>query len=92
MSRRAQPERDLQATVLEHLKLRAPAGTFWTHFPAGGRRSRVTGAILKGIGARAGVPDLLIVRDGRLFALELKAGRGATPSARPMPRCAPPAP
>jgi hypothetical protein len=69
---RAQSERDL----IQHLRLRAPAGTFWTHFPAGCRRSRVTGAILKGMGARAGVPDLLIVRDGRLFVLELKAGRG----------------
>jgi hypothetical protein len=45
--KRQQPERQLQAALIEHLNWRAPAGTWWTHFPAGGRRSRVTGAILK---------------------------------------------
>jgi hypothetical protein len=74
--RRAQPERAIQCAVVEHLAWRAPPGTFWTHFPAGGRRSRVTGALLKSMGTRAGVPDLLIVSQGRLFGLELKAGRG----------------
>ena len=55
---------------------RAPAGTWFTHFPAGGRRSRITGAILKGMGTKAGVPDLLILSHGRLYGLELKAGYG----------------
>jgi hypothetical protein len=30
---------------------------------------------LKGLGTRSGVPDLLILSHGRLFALELKNGR-----------------
>jgi hypothetical protein len=71
---RAQPERGLQCAVVEHLAWRAPAGTWFTHFPAGGRRSRVTGAILKGMGTRSGVPDLLILNHGKLFGLELKNG------------------
>jgi hypothetical protein len=74
--RRRQPERNLQCSVVEHLAWRAPAGTWFTHFPAGGRRSRVTGAILKGMGTKAGVPDLLILSHGRLYGLELKAGYG----------------
>jgi hypothetical protein len=78
--RRQQPERALQVALIEHLSWRAPAGTWWTHFPAGGRRSRVTGAILKSMGAKAGVPDLLIVSHGRLYGLELKAGRNGPSS------------
>jgi hypothetical protein len=72
--RRSQPERGLQVALIEHLQLRAPAGTWWTHYPSGGRRNRITGAVLKGMGAKPGVPDLLIVSRGRLFGLELKNG------------------
>jgi hypothetical protein len=74
--RRAQPERVLQVALCQYLTWRATAGTWWTHFPAGGRRSRVTGAILKGMGTKPGVPDLLLVNSGKLFGLELKSGRG----------------
>jgi hypothetical protein len=66
---RRQPER----VVVEHLRLRAPSGVFWMHYPAGGRRHPTEAAILKEMGTRAGVPDLLFVIDGRLYGLELKA-------------------
>jgi VRR-NUC domain len=46
------------------------------HYPAGGWRSKREGAILKSMGARAGVPDVLIVKNGHLYALELKAPGG----------------
>src|SRR5580658_2409350 len=69
-----QPERLLHSTVNEHIALRAQAGTWWTHFPAGGKRNAITGALLKQLGTRAGVPDLLILCQGRLFGLELKNG------------------
>jgi hypothetical protein len=36
----------------------------------------VDGAILKRMGTKPGTPDLLIVARGKLFGLELKAGRG----------------
>jgi hypothetical protein len=72
--RRKQPERALQVSLIEHLRWRVRPGTWWTHFPSGGRRSRITGALLKAMGTRAGVPDLLFVSCGRLFGLELKNG------------------
>jgi hypothetical protein len=79
--KRSQPERELQRALIEHLSWRAPAGTWWTHFPAGGRRSRVTGAILKGMGTKPGCPDIFILSHGKLFGLELKAGRnGLSPA------------
>jgi hypothetical protein len=74
--RRSQPERTIQIALIEHLAWRAPPDLWFCHYPSGGRRSRITGAVLKGMGAKAGVPDLLIVKCGRLFALELKADRG----------------
>jgi hypothetical protein len=74
--RRQQPERQLQAALVEHLQWRAPPDVWWTHFPAGGRRSRITGAILKAMGAKPGVPDILLLARGRLFGLELKSERG----------------
>jgi hypothetical protein len=79
--KRQQPERQLQAALIERLAWQKPPGVWWAHYPAGGRRSRVTGAILKGMGAKAGVPDLLILSHGKLFGLELKAGRnGLSPA------------
>jgi hypothetical protein len=76
MKRRQQPERALQVALVEHLQWRASPDLWWAHYPSGGRRSRIAGAILKGMGARAGVPDLLLVSRGRLFAMELKSDRG----------------
>jgi hypothetical protein len=72
--RRRQPERELQYLVIAHLEWRAPADTWWSHFPAGGRRNVIDGAILKRMGVRAGTPDLLILARGRLYGLELKNG------------------
>jgi hypothetical protein len=79
---RNQPERAIQVALIEHLSWRAPPDLWWCHYPSGGRRSRLTGAVLKGMGTKAGVPDLLIVKNGRLFGLELKADRGRLSAAQ----------
>jgi integrase len=44
--------------------------------PNGGARSRVEAKIRKGLGVRAGVPDLIAVKDGRTYALEIKSPGG----------------
>jgi hypothetical protein len=75
---RRQPEAELQRAVLDHLRWRGVPNLFVCHYPAGGWRSRVEAAILKSIGTRAGVPDLLIVHRGQLYALELKAASRLT--------------
>jgi hypothetical protein len=53
------------------LRIRPAADVF-----AGGARRPIEAAILKGLGVVAGVPDVIAVRDGRIYALELKAPNG----------------
>jgi hypothetical protein len=44
--------------------------------PNGGARSPIEAKILKGQGVTPGVPDVIGVRKGEMFALELKAPGG----------------
>jgi hypothetical protein len=73
---RRQPEQAIHRAVADHLRWRAKRGCFWYHVPNGGGRSKVEASILKGLGVRAGVPDLILVNGGRTYALELKAPGG----------------
>jgi hypothetical protein len=83
MSRRQQPEAQIQRAVLAHLEARAAPDAFWFHPPNGGARTRVEGAILKSLGVRPGVPDLILFRGGRCYSIELKApGRQPSPAQR----------
>lgn len=74
MPRRQQPEQALHKAVATFLDLALPRTAFWFHPPNGGRRLGVDGAILRRLGVKAGVPDLIIIHDGRIFCIELKAG------------------
>jgi hypothetical protein len=76
MARRRRLEQGLQRTVMQHLAWRAVPGTWWCHYPAGGWRSPIEAAIFKSLGVVAGVPDILIIHDGHLYALELKTEHG----------------
>ena len=80
MSRREEDQ--LQRSVLDHLRWRAVDGAFWFHVPNGGWRSPVEAMDFKSLGVTAGVPDLLIVHDGRLFGLELKVEGGRVSEAQ----------
>src|ERR1700685_695380 len=79
---RAVSEQTVQRTVCEHLRRRGAHGVLWWHTPNGGRRSPVEAAIFNGLGVRAGVSDLILLRDGRAFALELKTERGRPTAAQ----------
>lgn len=75
------PEQDLHRAVVAHLKTRGAPGLVWWHTPngafLGGKRNRkgmaIQGAIMKSLGARAGVSDLVFLYRGHFYALELKA-------------------
>jgi hypothetical protein len=65
-------EQAIQAAVIQHLRRRAPRGAFWWHNWSGGYRRWRDAAIAKSLGVVAGLPDLMIVYDGKLYCLELK--------------------
>ena len=69
-------EAKIQRAIFAHLQLRQADGVFAFHVPLGGWRSPTEAAIFKGLGVVAGVPDIIIIKHGRIFALELKTERG----------------
>ena len=67
--------------MIDHLRWRHFPGCFWFHVPNGGYRRPVEAAILQSLGLVAGVPDLIFIYNGKIFALELKtSGRKPTPA------------
>lgn len=76
-SSRRRPEQALQKLVVEHLELAYP-GLLFFHVPnSSGNRGAHLGGILKAMGVKAGVPDLvLILPNGLAGFIELKAAKG----------------
>jgi hypothetical protein len=76
-------EQAYHRTILQHLKARGVPGLFYWHTPSGAYfGSARQGAIWKSLGWLSGLPDLFLVRDGRLYALELKSEGGRTSDAQ----------
>lgn len=65
----------LHCAVAEYLDLILGRGVWWTTFPAGGG-GKARGGRLKSMGLKAGVPDILIIHDGRPLWIELKTPKG----------------
>ena len=74
--RRASPEAAIQRAVFQHLAQRSAPGVFAFHVPNGGYRKPIEAAIMKGMGVKAGVPDVIAIYQGNVYALELKAETG----------------
>src|SRR5262245_58404644 len=72
----SRPEQQIQRAVFEHFRMRAAPGVIAWHTPNGGWRSKAEASILAGLGVRSGMPDVFALRNGRLFALELKPDGG----------------
>jgi len=72
----------IQRAVFEHIALRGAAGLFAFHPANGGYRHSVEAARMKGLGARPGVPDLIAIHRGQVFAIELKADHGRATDAQ----------
>lgn len=70
------PEQNIQRAVFQHLRARSMPGVFAFHVPNGGRRSKIEAAIMKGLGVRSGVPDVIVFYRAQIFGLELKAKGG----------------
>jgi VRR-NUC domain len=73
---RRRPEQQIQTALAAHLRLRASKDVFWFACENGGGRSAIEAAILKSCGIKRGVPDLILIKSGRTYGLELKAPGG----------------
>jgi hypothetical protein len=71
--RRQQPEYALQTALVQHLRLRARPDVLWFHVANQRKADARTGAILKRMGALAGVSD--IVPPKRVQALRRQTHR-----------------
>jgi len=74
--RRRNPEAQIQRAVMAHIRARGVPGLFAFHPANGGWRSKIEAAILKGQGVVPGVPDVILIHDGRTYGLEIKAPGG----------------
>lgn len=75
------PEEVLHRHVVQYLSVVLTEETAWFHVPNGGGRSKAEAGILKAMGVKAGVADLILVYCGQHFELELKPpGRYASPN------------
>lgn len=69
-------EDEVHIAVADRLRESAATNVFWFHPPNGGYRSKSTAAKFKAMGTRPGVPDLIIIANGKVIGLELKRSRG----------------
>lgn len=80
MTRRHTPEADLQRAVVQTLRLILPRTAIIHHcaneVTEAGPRGAKRQAILVGMGVHAGFADLMVLCDGRVLFLELKAPKG----------------
>jgi hypothetical protein len=76
MTRRQHREQAIQRAVFEHLRARAAPDVFAFHPANGGYRTAIEAAIFKSLGVVAGTPDIVAIKAGQAFGLELKADGG----------------
>jgi hypothetical protein len=75
-------EQATQRALFAHIRTRGVANLFAFHPWAGGWRSPVEARIMAGAGVRAGLPDVIVIHQGRVFGLELKAEGGKLSTAQ----------
>lgn len=78
---RRTPEQDLQRQIAQFLAIGLAGNSWWSTIPLGGG-GKVRGAILRGMGAKKGMPDLLIINDGKAIWIEVKSYTGAVSEAQ----------
>ena len=75
-------EQEVQRAVLEHLRWRGQRDAYWFHPPNGGWRSPAEARVFASLGVRAGTPDLVLIRRGVTYGLELKSATGKLSAAQ----------
>lgn len=73
-----QDEHSIQVAIMQFLDRALPSSCYAFAVPNGGKRDAVTGAILKREGVKAGVADIIVLRNPGLCALiEVKTAKGS---------------
>lgn len=75
-AKRNQAEFRLQVSIATLLDHSAVPNMYWTALPFGEKRTPETGARLKRMGVKAGAPDVLLIKGGVCYGLELKRDGG----------------
>jgi len=73
--RRGAPEERLQMAVVKFLAVALDGNSEFFAVPNGGKRGFREAQRFKAAGVKAGVPDLIVINDGRAIGIELKAGK-----------------
>jgi hypothetical protein len=66
----------IQRAIFQNIRIRGAPGVFAFHPRNGSRDQRTLAGINSGLGVVSGVPDVIIIRHSRVYALELKTERG----------------
>lgn len=69
-------EASLQVQVMQALDISLPKTAIAFHCPNGGSRNVIEATNLKRQGVKAGIPDIIIIYQGRAHGLELKSKNG----------------
>lgn len=76
---RRQTEQTMQIALIRDLRAVLAPSVFLTHIPSGfiaGRGGPLRGAFLKAMGLVPGLPDLMLLHEGVVYFLEVKAPKG----------------
>lgn len=75
---RKSEEHQIQAAIMDYLDGALPSSCYAFAVPNGGKRNAITGAILKREGVKAGVADIIVLRNPGLCAMiEVKTKTGS---------------
>ena len=70
-------EQDTHLAVVHLLRSSARHNIVWFHVANGEARDAITGAKLKRMGVIPGVPDFILIVDGKTYGLEIKSNKGS---------------
>jgi hypothetical protein len=71
-------ETQIHISVVDHLRARGKPGIVWWHTPNEGNRDKRERSKLAAMGLQVGIPDLMLIHQGKTFGLELKKSAGRT--------------
>jgi hypothetical protein len=73
---RRRPEQAAQRAIFQHIAARGVPNLFAFHPWSGGYRSPIEARVMSGAGVRSGLPDVVLIHNGKVLGLELKAPGG----------------